>query len=233
MSDENPQTRGINLYSESSLHIALKRWIAQPGDQFEVTVKGSVIDVKRGDQLIEVQTGNFSALKPKLRKLLPDHPVQIVYPIPQRRDIVKLSTTGEIISRRKSPIKGHPTHVFSELVYVRDHLVDSNLSLFVLMVHEEEIRVDDGRGSWRRKGVSIQDRRLIDVLGVTELAGRADYIALLPDDLPQQFTTGDIKTGLRQPLRVAQRMAYCLREAGWIAACGKRGRSILYEVVAS
>jgi hypothetical protein len=46
---------------ESQLHATLKTWYAQPGDVTEVPVNGFLIDLKRGDTLIEIQTRNFSA----------------------------------------------------------------------------------------------------------------------------------------------------------------------------
>ncbi len=63
-------TNGINVYNEGPLHAAIKAYIAQPGDVFETEVDGYIIDVQRGDLLIEVQTRNFSALRVKLRNEL-------------------------------------------------------------------------------------------------------------------------------------------------------------------
>jgi hypothetical protein len=57
---------GINVYNEKSLHAALKKWYTQPGDQLEIRVDGYIIDLVRGDLLVEVQTGSFSPLKRKL-----------------------------------------------------------------------------------------------------------------------------------------------------------------------
>ena len=62
--------KGIGTLQENSLHAALKTWYAQPGDQLECKVDGYVIDLVRGDLLVEVQTANFSAIKRKLLKLL-------------------------------------------------------------------------------------------------------------------------------------------------------------------
>ena len=69
---------GVGVLNEKPLHAALKAWYAQPGDEFEALVDGSVIDIVRGDLLVEIQTRNFSALKRKLEKLVVDHPVRLV-----------------------------------------------------------------------------------------------------------------------------------------------------------
>ena len=50
-----PVQNGINTYNEKSLHADLKQWYAQPADQLEVPVDGYVIDLVRGDLLVESQ----------------------------------------------------------------------------------------------------------------------------------------------------------------------------------
>ena len=226
--DNPPETHGINIYSESSLHRALKTWISEDGDRIEATVDGVVVDVLRDNELIEIQTGNFAGFKKKLVRLLDAHRIRLVYPLVQERWIEKYGTDGRRLSRRKSPRRGHIVQIFLELVYIKDWLLHPNLTLQVLMVQDEEIRLDDGKGSWRRRGVSIADRRLVSVVSSQTFATASDYRQTLPDNIPDAFTTADLATATRQRRRVAQKMAYCLREMGIIVPVGKRGRSILY-----
>ena len=40
-----------------------KAWYAAPGDRMEQPIDGYVADLVRGDELIEIQTRNFGALK--------------------------------------------------------------------------------------------------------------------------------------------------------------------------
>ena len=218
-----PETEGINLYSEKSLHIALKQYIAQLGDRFEVEVDGFVADIMRGEQIIEIQTRNFSAMKRKLTKLLEVHQIRLVHPIPLERWIVKQG-----VSRRKSPKRGHVTHIFNELVYIYHLMQHPNFSLQVLLIRDEEIRVNDGQGSWRRKGWSIQDRRLLEVVESVTFQTVDDLKRLLPDDLPDTFTTANLAACLEQNQRVAQKMVYCLRHMEAIKQIGKKGRAYLY-----
>jgi len=99
----------------------------------------------------------------------------------------------------------------------------------VLMIQEEELRLFDEKRAWRRRGWVTEERRLLEVVDRTFFAHPEDFSALLPDNLPAQFTTTDIAEGLRIPRRLAQRMAYCLREIGEIAPLGKQKRSVLYS----
>ena len=80
--------------AETSLHQALKDWYAQPGDQIEASLDGYQIDILRGDLLIEIQTRQFNAIRPKLHDLLERHPVRLVFPIPETRWIVRMDKKG-------------------------------------------------------------------------------------------------------------------------------------------
>ncbi len=72
-----PGGNGIGSLNESSLHRDVKAWYAQPGDLLEAQVDGYVIDLVRGDLLVEVQTGSFASIRGKLGDLLTDHPVRL------------------------------------------------------------------------------------------------------------------------------------------------------------
>jgi len=245
-----PNKNGIGTLAEMSLHAGLKRWYSQPGDEVEMRVDGYVVDIVRGDLLIEIQTRNFSALKRKLTRLLETHTVRLVYPIAKEKWIVKdpgLTPTpgvesgqvaerraayaGGTKNRRKSPRRGQWEHVFVELVRIPLLALHPNFTLEVVLTREEEIQALDGRGSWRRKGWSIYDRRLIGVVERRTFSAAADYLALLPPGLPHPFTTRDLARGMGQPRYLAQKMVYCLREMGALRPAGKRGKSYLYEEV--
>ncbi|MBM2850413.1 MAG: hypothetical protein HW418_3355 [Anaerolineales bacterium] len=78
---DHDATHTIGTLRETSLHAALKAWYAQPGDEMEASVEGYQIDLRRGAQLIEIQTRNFAALKRKLTQLVERHPVRLVGPL--------------------------------------------------------------------------------------------------------------------------------------------------------
>ncbi|MCO6450058.1 MAG: hypothetical protein J5I90_04645 [Caldilineales bacterium] len=219
---------GIGTLGEGALHAQLKARLAQPGDEFEVVVDGYVIDIVRGDLLIEVQTRNFSAMRRKLRKLLECHQVIVAHPIAMEKWIVRVSDEGEVLSRRKSPKRGRTADVFYELVRIPHLLTHPNLSVLALGIHEEEIRVDDGRGSWRRKGWSIHDRRLLKVISQAMLAQPANYLAFLPSDLRQPFTNRELAEALNCRISLAQKMTYTLRGAGLLEIAGKQGNAYIY-----
>ncbi|MBI3942900.1 MAG: hypothetical protein HY326_07800 [Chloroflexi bacterium] len=210
------------------MHAALKAWYARPGDSLEVRVDGYIIDIWRENLLIEIQTRSFQAMKKKLARLTETHQVRLVHPIAQEKWIVRLAADGHVLSRRKSPRHGSLAHIFDELVSFPHLLAHPNFSLEILLIQSEEVQQDDGQGSWRRKGWSIIDRRLLSVAESRILETPADCLAFLPEGLPQAFTNRDVVKSLGQPYAIVQKMTYCLREMGMIQIIGKKGNSYLY-----
>ncbi len=221
---------GIGTLREKSLHAALKAWYAGPGDRIEAPVDGYMIDIVRGDLLIEIQTRNFFAMKEKLAALTSSHPVRLVHPIAAEKWILHLQEAGaEPAARRKSPRRGRVEHLFTELVRFPRLVAHPNFSLEVLLIQEEETRLQDGKGSWRRKGWSIADRRLVSVLERVELNGPEDFRRFLPEALPRPFTSRDLARLRGLHLSLAGKLLYCLREMGLVEVSGRKGRSYLYQ----
>ena len=94
----------IGTLNEGHLHASLKERYVEPGDKVEADVDGYVVDILRGDLIIEIQTANFSAIARKMRDLVSKHQVRLVYPIPRDLWIVKLpqkkAETFRAVSRR-------------------------------------------------------------------------------------------------------------------------------------
>ncbi|MDJ0499212.1 MAG: hypothetical protein QNJ89_15380 [Acidimicrobiia bacterium] len=221
----------IGTLREKPLHASLKQWCAQDGDRFEVTIDGYVIDVVRDDLLIEVQTRGFSSMKRKLRDLLAaGHRVRVIHPITMQKTIVRLDEDGTVLGRRRSPKRGSVQDLFAELVSFPDLIAHPGLEIQLVLTVEDEYRSHDPRKAWRRRGWVVTERRLIRVEGTTTISQPADLVDLLPDDLPDPFTTGDIAAAAPCPLRIAQQMAYCLRHSGASDVVGKRGNSIEYRL---
>ncbi len=222
----------IGTLNEKPLHDALKRWYSQPGDIFEVPLDGSVIDIVRGDLLIEIETKNFSSIKRKLEKLTTNHPVRLVYPIPQTKWITKLNLSdGEPapVSRRKSPRRGTFEDVFYELVRLPKLLRNPNFSLELLLIEEEEVRRFDGVRGWRRRGWATEERKLLRVVDRRVFNTPADMQAFIPVTLAEPFSVADLAAATGINRKLAGKMVYCLRAMGCITQTGKTGNAILYS----
>ncbi len=219
----------IGTLNEKPLHAALKAWYARPGDRLEVPVDGFIVDIVRDELLVEIQTGSFSAIKRKMNALTASHPVRLVYPVAQEKWIVKLARHGDRqLSRRKSPKRGTFGQIFSELVSFPCLLSHPHFSLEVMLIQEEELRRHDPKRAWRRRGWVTHERRLLDVVGRRVFESPGDLATLIPEALAGPWTTADLAHAMGCRRRLAQQMAYCLRETGVIEAVAKRGNAIVY-----
>jgi hypothetical protein len=222
----------IGQMKETALHLEIKNWYSKPGDLLEHDVNGFIVDILRGDQIYEIQTGNFSKIKNKIRKLSKTHKLVIVYPVPVVRYIRRVEQeTGVTLSRRKSPKKFSPLAVFGELVYLIQVIQDLKITFEILNVKDEIIYTNDGKGSWRRKGWSVSDRKLSSVEGKIVINQPLDFVHLLPEDLPAQFTTRILSKKGKIPIRLARQTTYCLYHLGLLQRSGKKGNAWLYSCV--
>ncbi len=205
----------IGTLNENPLHSALKDWYAEPGDRLEVPVDGFVVDIVRGELLIEVQTANFSAIGRKLAGLAAAHRVRLVYPIPLQKWIVRLDADGSTLGRRRSPKRGAVEGVFQELVRIPHLPADPNFSLDVLLTREEEVRRHEEGRAWRRKGWVICERRLLEVAGAACSARRPTWPPCCrtscrsPSPRPTSRTPAGSRAGWRRR---------------WPTACARWGR---------
>ena len=219
----------LKIMNEFSLHSEIKKVYSISGDQFEVKLDNYIVDILRGNLVIEVQTKNFSALKEKLQTLTEKYQVRLVYPLPEKKLITYVTKDQVVLDTRKSPRKGRLTDLFDELVMIPHMIGVENFSLEVLFIDEEEVRSNDGKGSWRRKGVSIKERKLLKVNDRILFQNRADYLKILPENLNEVFTNRELAKLAKISVRTARQITYCLRKGGVIRLAGKKGRELGFQ----
>jgi hypothetical protein len=219
----------IGTLREGALHAQLKEWYRHPGDEVEKKLSGYVVDIVRGDLLIEIQTGGFAPLRRKLDVLTREHPVRVVAPVARERRIIRLSGEGEILSSRRSPRHGTATDVFSRLVSIPTLLCRPGFELEILLTEEEEVRVHQAGKAFRRHGWVVSGRSLAGVSDRVCLRSPEDAAALLPAQLPESFDTAELAETAAITRRLAQQMSYCLRAMGMLEIVGNRRRAHLYR----
>lgn len=219
----------IGTLREGALHAQLKEWYRRPGDEIEKRLSGYVVDIVRGELLIEIQTGGFAPLRRKLDVLTREHPVRVVAPVARERRIVRLSSEGEILSARRSPRHGTIADVFSRLVSIPALLCRPQFELEILLTEEDELRVYQPGKAFRRHGWIVNGRSLSGVADRVRLAGPEDAAALLPSGLPESFDTAELAEAAAITRRLAQQMTYCLRAMGMLEIAGNRRRAHLYR----
>jgi len=215
----------IGTLNEGTLHAELKAMLACPGDEFEVPLEGYVIDIRRGDLLIEVQTQSFAAMARKLDALLDRFEMRIVYPVATVTHLHRPSKPA-----RRSPKKLDHYAVLDELVSLPTLIDHPRLSIDVALLEVDRHEIHDpkarrGRGGWR-----TTDKRIRSVVGWHQIATGADVLALLPTDLPPIFTTADIAgSGVASRDR-AQKLTYVLRALGLITLLDAKRTGFRYQL---
>ena len=230
----SPRVReGIGTQKEKTLHAILKNTFDPDPSHQEIPIDGYIADIFDGHGIIEIQTANFGNLRDKLKAYLPEHKVLVVYPIPHLKYVTWIDPeSGELKERNKSPRKGSFYRAEKELYRIRPFLTDPNLSIDLVLCDMEEYRVKDGWGSNGKRGSHRYDRVPVRIAGEKILNTREDYASLLPENLPDPFTSGDLRTALSKGNYGVDFSTWCLllSEVGVIERIGKkRGRSFLYR----
>lgn len=215
----------------TDLHLALQELYAGDDGVIEAPLASYRADVLRDGVCYEVQTSSFGSIRRKLENLLEAHPVVLIHPVPAQKFIVQIDGEGREVSSRRSPKRGRPTDIFAHLLHLRGLPSHPNLSLDIVLTVERELRRKDGMGSWRRQGVSLVGRELVEVLEVQRFEHPSELGRLLPEDLPQEFTTADLREALKLRGALPGKMTYALREMGVIEQVGKRGNAFVYRKV--
>lgn len=218
----------INTYNESSLHEQLKKLYCGNKGQTEVSIGKSICDGLTAEgMIIEIQTAAFRAIKLKLERLLSENfKILLVHPIAINTMIETRYPDGTIAVRRSPKHESFFT-IFRELDSIGSILCHPNLIIVVASCSILELRVADGTGSWRRKGVRTENRCLISLETEKRLCGHNDWTAVLPESLPELFTSKDLANcGAGKN---AGTMARTLCKAGVLRHCGSNGRLKIYR----
>ncbi len=197
--------------------------MAEPGDEFEVPLEGFVIDIRRGTQLLEIQTSSFGAMGRKLDRLLSDHEITLIHPIALETYLHKPGAKP-----RRSPIKGDLYSILDELVSIPTLVDHPKLTIEVVFTVVDKFQEHDpkarrGRGGWR-----TVDKKLRSVESHHYFRSAGDVLDLLPVDLPSQFTTADIAGSSAMSRSSAQKLVYCLKALGSITLTDRTRSGYVY-----
>ncbi len=212
---------------ESTLHRQLKeRFGPESGGRSEVRVGAYRVDaIDTEGRLVEIQAGPLGLIRGKLTRLLETHECRVIKPIVVARRIVRRARRdGPDLSARRSPRRGELFDVFEDLVALARVFPHPRLTVEVVGVSIDEVRIPGRRG----RGVMI-DRRLVEVVTSARLRTADDLWGLLPVGLDGPLTTLDYARRLGRPVAFAQKLAYCLRHAGAVEERGFLRRRRVYE----
>jgi hypothetical protein len=223
--------QSIGTRHETSLHRDLKLSYAGQGGQTEAEVGGFVADgISADGEFIEIQTTNFGRIKEKAKEFARLGRLRIVYPVIITKYIEVFAENGKRQYRRKSPRKGTPWDIFDALVYAPELPLIRNVRIELVLMDACEQRIQDGKGSWRRKGVSIHDRQVMAVHERIALEKPADYRRFVPFKKNEPFTSAQMAERTGIPADLARKTLYVLAKMGTIQKTGKQRNTLIYQL---
>lgn len=220
----------IGTYKEKTLHIALKKYFEPCENYHEVPVNGYIADILKDKEIIEIETGGFSGLKPKLESYLPDYNVTLVYPIPAVKYVSWIDgSAGDISKRSRSTRKATAYDLLRQMVYILPFVKDKHLAVVSPLLEIDEYRNLDGWSRNRKRGSTRYDLAPTDIFGLIKLSDDEDYIRLIPEPLEEVFTAPEFEKEIRIGSYDAYAVVKVLEARGVIEKCGKKGRAAAYR----
>ncbi len=230
------KARSIGTLGEKSLHAVLKWYYEPDGSRHEIPVGDYVADIVGEDGVIEIQTRNFSRLKPKLAGLLALCRVTVVHPVIVSKRVISIEgATGEVTSARKSPRHGSLYTEMRELYTLRSLLTSDNLTLRFPMLTADEYRTFGVKTSRRKKqrtrrGEYVSDIIPTDIIDEIVLGKPSDYSAFIPEGLPGEFCAAEFALAAKTDPSNARMAIRLLVTMGLAHPVGKKGNRIIYAL---
>ena len=231
LEDSLPDTakKGIGTYSEKRLHRILKSLYADVDCQ-EIPVGDYVADVLCDGVITEVQTGDFRKYLPKLRYYLDetDYKIRLTIPVIAEKMLIRIDEeTGEVIRKKRSPLKKSFFHGLAALYPIREILPSDRIEVDILLISAEEHRYSE-RVRYRRSGAYICDsfpQRLTDERIFLK---RSDYLFFLPEQ--DEFTAKEYSSFSKIKGRELYSCLNTLCRIGVISR-KKEGRAFVYAKI--
>jgi len=220
----------IGTLGEKTLHAVIKNYIEPDVSKHEVKIGSFYADIAADGAIVEIHTRSFNTLRKKLKEFMEASPVTVVYPLPKTKWLLWIDKeTGEVTKKRKSPKTGRIYDAFYELYKIKPLLGHENFRLHIIFLDVEEYRYLDGWSTNKKRGSSRCDRIPIDIKEEILFNVKNDYLQLIPEALPKQFTTKDYKAEAKVTLSTAQTALNILHHLDVIKRVGKQGNLHVYE----
>ena len=221
----------IGTYNEKTLHKTLKYYFCPDCLFHEITLRGKICDAYGDGKIYEIQTGNFSHLKDKLKVFLPEYEVIVVYPLVIERTVKWIDPeTSEIVSERRSGKRGIISDILPELYAIREFLNDEKLSIMIAGVECAELRLLNGYGKDRKIRAKKYDIIPTRLISLQLFSGMDEYGEISPSLEDREYKADEIYKLLKMRKGAdAWRALRVLVFTGKLAETGKSGRATVYR----
>lgn len=215
------------------MHAYLKNYIEKDTSKHELKVNNYFVDIYNDEGIFEIQTKQLFRLKRKLAFLLKSHKVTVVLPIIQTKSLYWLDPESlEKKSKgRKSPRRGNYYDIFKELYGIKDLLKDEGLAIRIILLEVDEYRLLNGWSHDKKKGSVCHDRIITNVIEDRIFDKEKNYTSILPDNLPEEFSTKDLSKIAKINLKTAQVTLNIMKSLNLVEGISKKGNLIIYKRV--
>lgn len=223
----------IGTLSEKSIHSEIKNYLEPNKEYQEVKVGNYIADIKRDNEIFEVQTQQFKNLISKLNYYIKNgYNITIVYPLIQEKYINWIDPIStEIVERRKSSYKRYIQDIFKELYWIKDYIVKEQIKLKIITLTAEEYKYLDGYGQNNKYKATKIDKVPSKIINEINIQSVNDFKIFLPDTLPKEFTSKDFQKYTKSRSKYIGSGLKILREIGVIKVIRKEGNAYVYEIL--
>lgn len=223
------QKAGIGTLGEKGVHHALKHYFEPDPERHEVPLGSYCADIVGERGIIEIQSASFLPLAEKLSQFLALTHVTVVWPCIARRRIIRIDPeTGERLDSRISPKKSSIFEIFPRLEQLGELAFSERLSIVIVVLEADEYRTpvkNRTRKERIRAKLDIIPTKLLDEQHF-ETAG--ELLALIPPELPQEFTCSQLAATLGTSRDIARSVLWYMKKCGAALEVGKKGREKMY-----
>lgn len=224
------ELNGIGTLGERTLHAILKLFLEPDTSCHEQKVGRHVADILCGDEITEIQTRAFSALRKKLSAYRGKYRVNIVYPIDRTKYISWIDPeTGEVTERHKSPKRGEAWQILRELYALCPIMPLEDVRILLVFVNTEEYRVLSGRSRDKKHfGAARYERIPTELCDIVTLEAPEDFAALIPPALGDTFSAAEFAKAAKMTPRASGYAMRALTMLGVIEHTSNEGRAYIY-----
>jgi len=230
MTVDEHERYNIGTYKEKKLHRILKYYFEENSDFHEVPFEGFIADIKKENQIIEIETSGFVGLRDKLEAFLPTCRVTLVYPIAASSFISWIDPdTGLISPKRKSPKKENIYNLLYECIYIADYLTHPNLQICGISMEMQEYRLLDGWSKNKKRGSHRYERIPGDVFEIFTFDSPENFFACIPENCQDPFTIDQFCQSVGTNRYTGRAILKVFEKVGVVEPAGKEGRRLLFR----
>ncbi len=227
-------TDGIGTLAEKRMHVILKKYVCPNQSFYEIPLDGTryVSDIRIGNEIYEIQTGDFFPMKKKIGYYLEhtDCTVTIVHPIVVNKWVVWIDPVSRSVSEKiRSPKHERAEDILPTLYPLLPYLKNDRLRFRFLLIEAIDFKILSKGTRNRKKGAEKYERIPLSLLGEMDFLSVSDFSALLPDALPSSFTVKEFSALTKIRGMNAYSAVRVLEALGFLSEGEKRGRAMTFE----